>query len=115
LTAQEIEDVLSPSSLRSTLFTITPLYRGKRLMRLILWGAGTGTGRGVCRGGALGMASLGQGYHDILTHYYPGAHFEGLKNVPAPKTEEPAPKAPQKKGSSKKAAPKKPAAKKKTP
>ena len=98
--ADGLEAALSPTSLRSTLFTVTPLYRGRRLKRLILWGAGTGDGRGLCRGGALGLASLGQGYRDILKHYYPDAALEGLIVPEAPKPESPPAPASKKKAKS---------------
>jgi stage II sporulation protein D len=68
---------LSPGSLRSTLFTLQPIYKGRKLRRLILWGAGTGHGRGVSLAGALGQAHLGRRFDEIITHYYPEIGFNG--------------------------------------
>jgi peptidoglycan hydrolase-like amidase len=70
--------VLSPGSLRSGLFGLQPLYRGKYLRRLVVWGAGTGDGRGLCVAGALGQATLGRGWREILRSYFPGTEIEGL-------------------------------------
>ncbi|MBI4425638.1 MAG: tetratricopeptide repeat protein [Elusimicrobia bacterium] len=68
---------LAPGSLRSTLFTLQPLYRGRTLRQLIVWGAGTGDGRGLCIAGALGQAHLGRKYRQILAHYLPGSEVRG--------------------------------------
>ncbi len=68
---KEIEELLGPGSLRSTLFTVQPLMDGKRVARVILWGAGTGNGLGFPRAGALGQASLGVGWREIVRHYFP--------------------------------------------
>jgi stage II sporulation protein D len=68
---KEIDELLGPNSLRSTLFTVQPLMDGKRLSRLVLWGAGTGSGLGFPRGGALGQAALGVAWKEIVRHYFP--------------------------------------------
>lgn len=67
----EIQALLSPGSLRSTLFTLQPLYDGKSVSRVILWGAGTGHGIGYSRSGGIGQAALGKPWRDILKHYFP--------------------------------------------
>lgn len=67
----EIQRVLSPGSLRSSLFTAQPLYEGRHLSRLVLWGAGTGSGLGFPRSGALGQAAMGAAWRDILKRYFP--------------------------------------------
>ncbi len=67
-----IRQFLSPGSLRSTLFTIQPLYQGAKATHFVLWGAGTGHGRGLCQAGAVGQASLGRVWRQILAHYFPG-------------------------------------------
>ncbi len=68
-----ISDFLSPGSLRSTLFTIQPLMDGPRKARFfLLWGAGTGSGLGLCEAGAIGQASIGRNWRQILAFYYPG-------------------------------------------
>lgn len=68
---REIEGVLSPGSLRSTLFVLQPLYDGKELTRLLVWGAGTGSGLGMSRAGAAGQAALGRSWKEILMTYFP--------------------------------------------
>ncbi len=67
----EIADLLGPGSLRSTLFTLQPVMDGKKVSRVIVWGAGTGSGLGFSRAGALGQAALGAGWREIVRHYFP--------------------------------------------
>jgi peptidoglycan hydrolase-like amidase len=81
---QEIQHLLSPGSLRSALFTIQPLYDGKNLARLVVWGAGTGAGLGFSRAGALGQAALGTSWRDIVKHYFPQYGVSDLNHPPAP-------------------------------
>jgi stage II sporulation protein D len=69
--SRAIGDFLSPGSLRSTLFTITPVMKGKTARYFILWGAGTGDGFGLCRAGLLGRAAAGEDYRSILAAYFP--------------------------------------------
>jgi stage II sporulation protein D len=68
-----IESFLSPGSLRSTLFSLQPLNDGAKLKRLLVWGAGTGDGRGFPRAGALGQAAAGADWRAILARYFPDA------------------------------------------
>ncbi len=92
--AGQIRAFLSPGSLRSTLFTLQPIYRDKKLRRLLVWGAGTGHGRGLCVAGTLGRAHSGHLFTHILRHYFPGLLFKGVplktlaipKPVPVPET-----------------------------
>ena len=79
-----IQDFLSPGSLRSTLFTLQPIYDGKSLARLVVWGAGTGSGLGFSRVGAIGQAALGAGWKDILKRYFPKYEIRDLNHPPAP-------------------------------
>ena len=81
---QEIQRLLSPGSLRSSLFTLQPLYDGKNLSRLIVWGAGTGTGLGFSRAGALGQAALGRPWREIVKSYFPNYEIRDL-NRPLPR------------------------------
>lgn len=67
---------LSPNSLRSSLFTITPIQDGRFARFFILWGAGTGSGLGLCMDGALGQASLGKDFREILKRYFPNYQIE---------------------------------------
>ena len=77
--AEAIEALLSPNSLRSTLFTIQSLPRNSGPAQWIVWGAGTGHGLGMCRAGAIGQGVLGRGYRDILAVYFPGYEVESPK------------------------------------
>lgn len=81
---REIEGVLSPGSLRSTLFVLQPLYDGKDLERLLLWGAGTGSGLGMPRAGAAGQAALGRPWKEILKTYFPRCEVRDLDHPPEP-------------------------------
>ncbi|MDE2489586.1 MAG: SpoIID/LytB domain-containing protein, partial [Elusimicrobia bacterium] len=74
----EIQTLLSPGSLRSTLFTLQPLYDGKYLSRVIVWGAGTGTGLGFSRTGAIGQAALGIKWRRIVERYFPKYQIRNL-------------------------------------
>ncbi|MFI5362732.1 MAG: SpoIID/LytB domain-containing protein [Elusimicrobiota bacterium] len=80
----EIQGLLSPGSLRSSLFTLQPLYDGKSLSRLVIWGAGTGSGLGFPRAGALGQAALGKPWKEIVKHYFPAYELRDLYHPPAP-------------------------------
>jgi peptidoglycan hydrolase-like amidase len=73
LSPAQAEQALSPGTLRSQLWSMWPLYDGKEARWALLFGAGTGDGRGLCRAGALGYAARGRGYREILAHYFEGA------------------------------------------
>lgn len=66
--------------LRSTLFKVgvrrTP--RNDRVVAVVVSGAGSGHGVGLCQTGALGMARAGRSGEDILRHYYRGAEVRRL-------------------------------------
>ncbi|MDD5303131.1 MAG: SpoIID/LytB domain-containing protein [Elusimicrobia bacterium] len=87
---KEIGELLGPGSLRSTLFTLQTLMDGSRVSRVVLWGAGTGSGLGFARAGALGQASLGIAWREIVRHYFPRLdvkdflHPEAAKAAVAP-------------------------------
>jgi len=67
-----IAAVLGAGALRSTLFSIRPVFRGKYPRFFILRGIGTGDGDGLCILGAGGLAKRrGAKYRDILKHYFP--------------------------------------------
>lgn len=86
---KEIDELMGPGSLRSTLFTIQPLMDGKTVSRLVLWGAGTGNGLGFPRQGALGQAALGVKWQEIVRHYFPRLELKDFlhpavaKKIPA--------------------------------
>ena len=77
---KEIEALLGPGSLRSTLFTLQPIMNGNKVSRVILWGAGTGSGLGFARAGALGQASLGIAWREIVRHYFPRLEVKDFLN-----------------------------------
>ncbi|MFA6028867.1 MAG: SpoIID/LytB domain-containing protein [Elusimicrobiota bacterium] len=79
-----VADLLSPGSLRSNIFSLQPIYDGKDLRRVLVWGAGTGHGRGLCLTGAVGQAHLGRRFWEILKFYFPGATLPGFKEPPPP-------------------------------
>jgi stage II sporulation protein D len=79
----EISGLLSPGTLRSTLFTFQPLFDGKNLDRLVVWGAGTGHGLGFARAGALGQAAQGAQWRDIVRHYFPQLDVRDLNKPTA--------------------------------
>ncbi|MBI5201361.1 MAG: hypothetical protein HY925_07230, partial [Elusimicrobia bacterium] len=57
---------------------------GKVLTQLVVWGAGTGDGHGLCVAGAMGQAHLGRKYRTILAHYFPGGEVKGAPDEPPP-------------------------------
>ena len=63
--------------LESARFEIRPEYdESGNLARLTAQGGGYGHGVGMCQCGMIGRARAGQGYREILAHYYPGATIE---------------------------------------
>ena len=62
----EIRNIMSPSFLFSSAFTIEKNDKGN----FILHGKGWGHGVGLCQIGALGMALSGKSSKEILDHYY---------------------------------------------
>ncbi|OGS10624.1 MAG: hypothetical protein A2285_07815 [Elusimicrobia bacterium RIFOXYA12_FULL_57_11] len=79
--AAAVSDVLTAGTLRSTLFSIRPIYSGKLPEFFMLRGIGTGNGEGLCLLGARGMAQKhGSKYLDILAHYFPGYKVKGGQN-----------------------------------
>ena len=74
-----IRKTLSTSHLLSSAFTISleDLQDGVP-QTIVLNGKGWGHGVGMCQIGAAVMGYKGYSYHDILTHYYPGAEIHQL-------------------------------------
>ncbi len=62
--------------LRSSWFTI----KSGNSSEVVFEGKGNGHGVGMCQMGALGRASAGYGYKDILSAYYPGTKIVVLRN-----------------------------------
>lgn len=70
--ADAIIDALGAGALRSTLFSIRPVFKGKSPAFFVVRGVGTGDGKGLCLLGAHGLAkSRGAKYQYILKHYFP--------------------------------------------
>jgi stage II sporulation protein D len=70
--------VLAPASgnpfiMRSAMFDLELERDGTRLVRIATRGKGFGHGIGLCQTGALERATQGQGFEEILAHYYRGA------------------------------------------
>jgi len=59
--------------LKSTLFEVS-----RQSDTFVIRGAGYGHGVGMCQMGAIGMASAGKPYAQILAHYYRGSHLHRL-------------------------------------
>jgi stage II sporulation protein D len=66
--------------LRSTLFKVDVRRdpRTDRVVSVVMSGAGSGHGVGLCQTGALGMARDHRSAEEILRHYYPGADVRRL-------------------------------------
>jgi SpoIID/LytB domain protein len=70
--AGPIASILGAGALRSSLFSIRPVFKGKSPKFFIVRGIGTGDGDGLCVLGARGLAKArGAKYRDILKHYFP--------------------------------------------
>ena len=64
------------SSLRSTLFFIEPWKERGSVIGWKAYGGGWGHGVGMSQTGAVGMATKGATYQEILAHYYQGSSTE---------------------------------------
>ena len=76
LSGRDLREVLGGRALRSAKFDAR--LEGDRVRFL---GSGSGHGVGLCQWGASELAQRGQGYREILAHYYPGTN---LRRVGAP-------------------------------
>ncbi|HLG93949.1 MAG TPA: SpoIID/LytB domain-containing protein [candidate division Zixibacteria bacterium] len=66
--------------LPSTLFDVeTFRSRSEALDSAVVTGRGAGHGIGMCQTGAIGRARAGQGYREILEHYYSGIRLERVR------------------------------------
>ena len=70
-----IRNNLSLGMLRSSYFIVEPNYRDRELKYFVFYGGGWGHGVGFDQTGAAGRAEAGQGYQEILKHYFPIADF----------------------------------------
>ncbi len=74
-TPQETEFVLSAGTMRSNLFDIVPIYKGKNIKSVLVRGYDTGLGEGLCLHGADGLAKQGADYMAIIKYYFPQARI----------------------------------------
>ncbi len=72
---QETAFVLSAGTMRSNLFDIVPLYKGKNIKSVLVRGYDTGLGYGLCLRGADGLAKEGADYMAIIKYYFPQARI----------------------------------------
>ena len=73
LSAVELRQLLGYTRLPSLLFEVA-VEGGEA----VFTGRGSGHGVGLCQWGARGRARRGQGYREILAHYYPGAEIRRM-------------------------------------
>lgn len=67
-----IAAALGAGALRSSLFSVRPVFDGKKPKYFVVRGIGTGEADGLCLLGARGLAKArGARYRDILKHYFP--------------------------------------------
>jgi SpoIID/LytB domain protein len=67
-----VSAALGAGTLRSALFSIRPVFKGKYPRYFVVRGLGTGDGDGLCLLGSGGLAKArGAAYRDILRHYFP--------------------------------------------
>lgn len=74
-TPQEAAFILSAGTMRSNLFDIVPLYKGKNIKSVLVRGYDTGFGYGLCLQGADGLAKKGMDYKGIIKYYFPNARI----------------------------------------
>ncbi len=74
-TPQELAFILSAGTMRSNLFDIVPIYKGKNIERILVRGYDTGLGEGLCLRGADGLAKQGADYMAIIKYYFPQARI----------------------------------------
>lgn len=74
-TPQEVSYILSAGTMRSTFFDFVPMYKGKKIARVLVRGYDTGTGVGLCVNGADGLARDGRDYQGIIKYYFPNARI----------------------------------------
>lgn len=72
---QEIAFILSAGTMRSNFFDLVPLYKGNRIVHVLVRGYDTGLGEGLCLRGAEGLAKQGRDYAGIIKYYFPEARI----------------------------------------
>ena len=78
-TPQEVAFILSAGTMRSNLFDVVPLYKGKNIKSVLVRGYDTGMGMGLCLRGADGLAKTGADYMGIIKYYFPQARILNTK------------------------------------
>jgi len=73
LSGRALREVLGGRALRSSLFDVSIEDGSVRFL-----GSGAGHGVGLCQWGARELALRGQGYREVLAHYYPGTGLTQL-------------------------------------
>lgn len=76
---QETAFILSAGTMRSNLFDVVPLYKGKNIKSVLVRGYDTGLGYGLCLHGADGLAKEGADYMGIIKYYFPQARILNTK------------------------------------
>ncbi len=76
----QIKKYLALGLLRSTYFTIEPVLENGVTKAFIFYGGGWGHGVGLCQTGAGGRAESGQGFKEILTHYYTNVNIKDVRD-----------------------------------
>jgi stage II sporulation protein D len=61
--------------LPSACFIVVPEKEGETAVSFTFYGGGYGHGVGLSQWGAKALAEQGQGYADILAHYFPGTQL----------------------------------------
>ena len=76
----DVRDVLRRPDrpLWSTAFQLQVTRAGGEVTRLVVAGAGSGHGVGMCQWGAIGRARAGQDHEHILETYYPGTRVDRI-------------------------------------
>ena len=74
-TPQEVIFLVSAGTMRSNLFDIIPLYKGKNIKQILVRGYDTGLGNGLCLHGAEGLAKANNDYKAIIKYYFPEARI----------------------------------------
>jgi stage II sporulation protein D (peptidoglycan lytic transglycosylase) len=77
----EISSFIFANALRSNLYVLIPQYKGEYLKNIIVSGAGTGHGQGLCLQGADKLAQEGKNYEEILLHYFPKAKIIQVPSI----------------------------------
>lgn len=72
LDEEEMLQVLGARTTRSNFFFIIPLYNGTKLKELLVFGADTGAGRGLCVAAGAGLEERAYKYPAILNYFFPG-------------------------------------------